>query len=78
MSNTGYFVYANGIADKQAFDGKLEFDVTLIPYDGNDDWVEGVLDAIHACLKGDDIPNSGVDCDYCPYRRAVKAVESRV
>ena len=78
VSNTGYFVYANGNADKQAFDGKLEFDVTLIPYDGNDDWVEGVLDAIHACLKGDDIPNSGDDCDYCPYRRAVKAVESRV
>ena len=29
MSNIGYFVYAKGIADKDAFDGKLEFDVTL-------------------------------------------------
>ncbi|MDH3377739.1 MAG: PD-(D/E)XK nuclease family protein [Gammaproteobacteria bacterium] len=77
VSNIGYFVYANGIADKQAFDGKLEFDVTLIPYEGNDDWVEAVLDAIHACLNGDDIPNAGEHCDYCPYRRAVTDAESR-
>ncbi len=37
VSDTGYFVYCNGQTDREAFDGKLEFDVTLIPYTGNDE-----------------------------------------
>jgi len=32
VSDTGYFVYVNGKRDKESFDGKLEFDVTLITY----------------------------------------------
>src|SRR5690606_16682055 len=35
VSNTGYFVYCNGDNDKKAFDGKLEFEVTLISHEGN-------------------------------------------
>ena len=30
VSDTGYFVYANGKRDREAFDGKLEFDIKLI------------------------------------------------
>ena len=32
VSDTGYFVYCNGRADRKAFDAKLDFDVTLISY----------------------------------------------
>ncbi|MDO8579697.1 MAG: PD-(D/E)XK nuclease family protein, partial [bacterium] len=35
VSATGYFVYVNGRKDKEAFDGKLEFDVTLIAHSGD-------------------------------------------
>jgi len=53
----------------------LEFDVTLIAYEGNDAWVEkAILDA-YKCLEGDSIPKPGVDCDYCAYRRAIKKLE---
>ncbi|MDP3646204.1 MAG: PD-(D/E)XK nuclease family protein, partial [bacterium] len=31
VSDTGYFVYANAGRDKKAFDGVLEFEVTLVP-----------------------------------------------
>jgi len=41
VSDTGYFVYCNGMTDKEAFDGKLEFDVKIIPYKGDTSWVEG-------------------------------------
>lgn len=75
VSDTGYFVYANGITDRAAFDGKLEFDIKLIPYKGSDSWVEKTLIEIHKCLQSDKIPNSGLDCDYCKYREAVKDVE---
>jgi len=71
VSNIGYFVYANGIKDREAFDGKLEFDVTLIAYEGDDSWVEKTLFDIKKTLDGDEIPEPGNDCDYCDYRRAV-------
>ncbi len=75
VSDTGYFVYANGITDREAFDATLEFDVTLIAYEGKDDWVEDVLTAAHSCLEGDDIPSPGDECDYCAYRRAATELE---
>jgi hypothetical protein len=70
VSNTGYFVYANASKDKQAFDAKLEFEVTLVPYEGDDSWVEGTLVAIKACLESEAIPEAAPDCDYCRYREA--------
>jgi CRISPR/Cas system-associated exonuclease Cas4 (RecB family) len=76
VSDTGYFVYCNGDADKKAFDGKLEFKVRVIPYEGNDAWVEKTVTDTHACLMSDMIPESGPECDYCAYRASVKEVEN--
>ena len=70
VAKTGYFVYCNGITDKKAFDGKLEFDIKLIPYKGDDSWVEGTIKDLHKCLKSAKIPKSGEDCDYCGYVEA--------
>jgi len=67
VSNIGYFVYCNGDTDKVAFDGKLEFDVTLIDYKGDDVWVEKILKNIKKCLDSDTIPDPSGDCDYCRY-----------
>ncbi len=75
VSSTGYFVYCNGDTDKEAFDGKLEFIIKIIPYTGDDSWVEKtVFDAI-ACLKNNNLPEPGEDCDYCKYRKTVKVFE---
>ena len=71
VSDTGYFVYANGDADKEAFDGKLEFDIKVIPYTGKDDWIEPILTKIKDSLDSDEIPEAGPDCDYCLYRDSV-------
>lgn len=67
VSDTGYFVYCNGKTDREAFDGKLEFDVTLIPYTGNDSWIEKTILKIHECLNQDNIPAANPNCDYCAY-----------
>lgn len=75
VSSTGYFVYCNGNADKEAFDGKLEFSIKLIPYSGDDSWVEQViLEAIN-CLKRNILPQPGIDCDFCKYRTAAAIYE---
>lgn len=68
VSDTGYFVYANASRNEQAFDGKLEFEVTLIPYTGSDAWVEGTLADIKACLESDELPDADPECEYCQYR----------
>lgn len=72
VSDTGYFVYCNGRTDKKAFDGKLEFDISIIPYTGSDDWIEETLVKIKKTLKSSKVPKSGLDCDYCAYRDAVR------
>lgn len=68
VSPYAYFVYANGKRDRKAFDGKLEFDVIVIPYKGDSDWVPEVLQKMKACLEGNEIPKASNDCDYCLYR----------
>ena len=68
VSDTGYFVYVNGRTDLDAFDGKLEFDIKILPYTGKDNWIEDVLINIKNTLESDAIPSAGEECDYCPYR----------
>lgn len=73
VSPTGFFVYANGKADAEAFDGKLEFDIELIPYTGDDGWVPGVLMQMRETLTNDAIPPVGTSfgggtCEFCFYR----------
>lgn len=72
VSDLSYFVYVNGKTDREAFDGKLEFDVHLIPYKGNDSWVEKTIIDAHRCLMDNKSPQSSKDCDFCRYRRTVK------
>jgi len=78
VSDVGYFVYCNGDTDKEAFDGKLEFKVKLIPYEGKDDWVEPTIFKLHECLISDILPDPSPDCDYCNYRKAVAIAESKL
>src|SRR3989344_8433405 len=68
--DTGYFVYVNGKTDREAFDGRLEFDVSIIPYTGKTDWVEPTLREIKACLDSSQLPIPDSFCDYCNYRKA--------
>jgi len=70
VSDTGYFVYCNGRTDREAFDGKLEFDVTLLPYKGDDAWVEPTLIKARKCLASKKIPKAGKDCPFCQYSAA--------
>jgi hypothetical protein len=67
VSDRGFFVFANGRKDRKAFDGKLEFDVTLLPYDGDTSWIEDTIFRIKETLDSKEIPASCADCEYCNY-----------
>ena len=67
MARRGWFVYCNGRRDLPAFDAKLEFRISMIPYDGDDSWVEGTLEAIHETLAAPLPPAPLSDCEYCAF-----------
>lgn len=69
VSNTGYFVYANGIAANDGFFNKVEFRTNVFPYKGSDEWIEPTLKKIKECLEGD-IPRQSPDCEYCAYAKS--------
>ncbi|MHB8660628.1 MAG: PD-(D/E)XK nuclease family protein [Minisyncoccota bacterium] len=75
VSPTGYFVYVNGKSDAKAFDGRLEFDIDLIPYTGSDTWIEPALFDLKKMLMSEEVPAAGTSfgggpCEYCAYREA--------
>jgi CRISPR/Cas system-associated exonuclease Cas4 (RecB family) len=78
VDNTGYFVYCNGITDRDVFDSRLDFDINLLSYTGDDSWIGDVVSNIHECLNSEMIPDADAECDYCSYRKAVKEVKNSV
>src|SRR3989338_6462583 len=77
VSNTAYFVYCNGKTDREAFDAKLEFDIKIISYEGNDEWIEATLKNIRKCLIGN-LPPITPTCEYCSYRSIASEVENKI
>lgn len=77
VSDTGYFVYCNADGDKEAFDGRLEFKITLIPYVGKASWIEKTLQDIKICLDSDSLPPGNEDCDYCLFYNTRYLLEHR-
>lgn len=74
VSDTAYFVYANGRLDMSSFDNKVEFRTKVIPYTGSDEWIEDTIHAMKDTLEND-IPDIGTaamggPCDFCSYARS--------
>jgi CRISPR/Cas system-associated exonuclease Cas4 (RecB family) len=70
VSSMGYFVYANAKSDKAAFDAQLEFALTVVPCEGDTEWIDDILPKIKQTLDTEAVPPSGKSCEYCPYRDA--------
>jgi len=75
VSNTGYFVYTNGRLDVDGFNDRVEFKTKIIPYTGNDDWVDKTIKKMKKCMDDDKMPAvgrsaMGGECEYCAYAKA--------
>jgi len=68
VSDTGYFVYCNGIRQKERFDEKLDFEIYLLDYMGNDGWIEKTLSSLIQTIKSERIPSYTKGCEYCEYQ----------
>lgn len=67
VSRRGWFVYCNGRRDLPAFNRRIEFTIRLLPYDGDDSWVDETLMAIHTVLTAPKPPKQREGCEYCSY-----------
>ncbi len=74
ISETGYFLYCNGKTDKEKFDGKIDFDITIIPYKGSANWIEKTLIKIKETLESSNVPEANPECDFCTYRKETEKV----
>jgi hypothetical protein len=75
VHHTGYFVYCNGRTDRDGFDQRLEFDISVIPYRIEDAWVEPTLLQMYACLQPKVMPAASPSCSFCAYIAAARAAE---
>jgi hypothetical protein len=74
VSDTGYFVYTNARLDVDGFHDKLEFTTKLIPYIGDDSWIEPTLEKMKAVMDSETMPAVGMaamggDCEFCIYAK---------
>ena len=74
VSDTGYFVYCNGDAAAPTFAQQLRFDIEILPYSGNDSWIDDLLYQIKTTLMKNEIPEPTVSCDHCAYNSALKSI----
>lgn len=75
VNKIGYFVYTNGRLDLDGFNNHLEFVTKLIPYTGDDSWVNQTLKDMKACLDSEEMPSVGTaamggPCEHCQYAKA--------
>lgn len=74
VSPTCYWVYANGDKSAERFDATLKFRMTVIPYQGNDGWIENTIIQAKSCLDSEKIPESSPTCNYCTYVQDLSGV----
>ena len=71
VSKIGYFLFANAGKNRPEFDGRLEFEASILSYEGDDSWIEPTIYDIKKCLDSNKIPLPKEKCEYCTYRELV-------
>jgi len=69
VSKTGYFLFAKVNKEGGFEEGKLSFDLSLEPLEGDSLWVEGAITKANELLKTP-IPDSNPECIYCQFAQS--------
>ena len=69
VSKTGYFLFAKVNKEGGFAEGKLFFDLSLEPLEGDSSWVEGAITKASKLLKTP-IPDSNPECIYCQFAQS--------
>lgn len=74
VSDIGYFVFCNGLKDREAFDGKLEFDLSIVEHKGDSSWIEPALIEAKKVLSSESVPGCSETCQYCQYTLKINKI----
>jgi len=75
VSDIGYFVFANAGKNRPKFDGRLEFELSILPHKGDTTWIEPTLVSIKKLLVAETLPEAKEGCEWCNYRASSKGAE---
>ena len=78
VSDRSWFVYCNGCVEAESFQKRVDFRVSMLPYDGDDSWVGPTIIEAANTLRSDRIPEGTDNCKLCTYRRHAIRVETRL
>jgi hypothetical protein len=67
VSDTAYFLVCNALKTLEKFDGKLQFELTLVPYKTDTSWVESKIFEMKSTLDSPNAPEINKYCEKCMY-----------
>ena len=59
------------MTDREAFNNKLDFEISLIAYQGDNSWVDDAIKGLYACLQSDQMRKQGMILSFVNIREAV-------
>lgn len=68
VSKTGYFLFAQVNKSNGFAEGRLLFDLTIEPLEGNSSWVESSIFEAKKTVDGS-IPQHNLNCSYCQFAK---------
>ncbi len=71
VSRTACFLFCNADPQQAEFNGQLKFKMEIVPYKGDDSWVEQTLTDVKKCLQRATVPNFSANCDNCQYTQSL-------
>ena len=67
VSNISYFMVCNAIKSAERFDAKMNFDIKLIDYEVNTDWIKEKILDMKRIMDSNEIPERTAHCENCAY-----------
>jgi len=72
VSETAYFFYSNGCADRPGFHGRLDFRISVVPHQCDTSWIEPTLRQIKDVLEAPKAPEPSEKCGHYKYLAKAK------
>lgn len=67
VSDMTYFMVCNGDKDYENFDAKINFTITLVPYQSDCFWIPPKIKEMKAVLNSKTVPGHNINCEKCIY-----------
>jgi predicted nucleic-acid-binding Zn-ribbon protein len=74
VSDTAYFLVCNGLKTPEKFDATLHFDLTLVPYKTNTNWVKNKIVEMKKVLDAKNVPEINKTCEKCMFLETGKGL----